>query len=125
MKIPPKPDHFWVTNTSNHDVSLGDLYLTIKSYKSVNLLDSKHYHYSWEQIYKSFSSGSIFKKRNKIVARKNPPYIAKKTLVLDRNSVLPSREKSIFEIKQENYEELSLSDEQFAAENAEDIDVKI
>ena len=125
MKIPPKPDHFWVTNTSNCDVSLGDLYLTIKSYKSVNLLDSKHYHYSWEQIYKSFSSGSIFKKRNKIVARKNPPHIAKKTLVLDRNSVLPSREKSIFEIKQENYEELSLSDEQFAAENAEDIDVKI
>ena len=125
MKIPPKPDHFWITNISNRDVSLGDLYLTVRSYKSLNLLDHKHYHYSWEQIYKSFTSGSIFKKRDKIAARKNPPYVAKKTLTLDRNAVLPSREKSIFEIKQETYEELSLSDEQFAAENAESSDVKI
>ena len=121
MKIPPKPDHFWITNISNRDVSLGDLYLTVKSYKSVNLLDSKHYHYTWEQIYNSFISGSIFKKKDKITARKNPPHVSKKRMLLDSNSCLPRREKSIFEIKQEKFEELDLTDEQFAEESIKDI----
>jgi hypothetical protein len=119
MVTPSQPKQFWITNTSNRDVSLGDLYLTVRAYKSVNLLDSKHYYYTWEQICRSLESGSLFKKRDKVVVRKQAPRVNKKTLLIDKNSIIPNREKSIFEIKQEKFEELEVTDEQFAAGEAD------
>lgn len=114
IKVPPKPDCLWITNTSRRDVCIGDLYVTVRSYSSVNLLDNKHYHLTWEQIHKSITAGSIFKKRDKLAIRKNPPHIAKKTIFLDREAVTVRREKSIFEIQKETFEELDITDEQFA-----------
>lgn len=118
MKTPAQS--FWVTNTSNRNVSLADLNLTIKAMSSVNLLDSKHYQYTMEQLQKSAASGSIAAKRDKIVVRKNAPNIEKKPLVpFDRETFIPSRERSVYSIKEEHYEELTISDDQYATENAD------
>lgn len=110
---------FWLTNTSNRNVSLADLNLTIKAYSTVNLLDKKHYEYTLEQLVKSIESGSLFKKKSMISLRKVPPQRVKSDILFNRESFTPSRSKSILEIKQENYEELEMSDEQFALENAD------
>lgn len=122
--LPEKPKEFWITNKSKTDVSLADLNLTIRAYSSFNLLDKKHFYYTWEQIYNSATRGSIYKKQKKIAIRKFAPYnkIPKK-ITVDEVSAIPSRERSIFEIKEEKFEELDISDEEFAAQNADSITV--
>jgi hypothetical protein len=110
---------FWLTNISKRNVSLADLNLTIKAFSSVNLLDKRHYSYTQAQIAKSVAEGSIFKKRDKIVVRTLPPETRKKNMVVDRDTFIPTRERSIYSIKQENYEELNVSDEDFAKDNAD------
>lgn len=114
---------FWVTNISKMNVSLADLNLTIKSYTMVNLLDMKHYDYSLEQLTKSATSGSLHKKRDKIVVRKLAPEVINDKILLDRETCIPTRERSILIIKEEHYEELAVSDEEFAKE-ASDIQDK-
>jgi hypothetical protein len=64
---------FWITNISNRNVCLRDLALTVKANSHANLLDSKHYHYTLEQLEKSVESGSIFRKQDKIKIRKVLP----------------------------------------------------
>lgn len=117
MKTPAQS--FWVTNTSNRNVSLADLNLTIRALTSVNLLDSRHYQYTLEQLQKSVDSGSLAAKRDKIVVRKNAPIVEKKTLPFDRETFMPSRERSVFSIKEEYYEELTITDDQYAIENVD------
>jgi hypothetical protein len=114
---------FWITNISNRNVSLSDLNLTIKAYTSVNLMDTRHYYYNLEQLKKSAESGSLFKKRDKLVVRKVAPIIAKAQMSFQQNSNIPSRERSIFAIKEDTYEELNMSDEEFAKENADMVDL--
>lgn len=111
-------ESFWVANISKRNVSLADLNLTIKSYTSVDLL-SNHYYYTKEQLIKSVESGSIFKKRDKIVVRKISPEILKANMPFLKDSFIPSRERSVMEIKEELYEELDISDEEFAEESAD------
>jgi hypothetical protein len=117
---------FWVTNISNTNVSLADLNLTIKAFSSVNLLDSKHYYYTLDQLEKSQNSGSIYKKRDKIFVRAVAPEVIRMNVPFTRETYIPTRERSVLEIKEEKYEELNVSDEQFAEENAEiaDLDTK-
>jgi hypothetical protein len=117
---------FWVTNISNMNVTLTDLALNIPAYRTVNLMDTRHYQYTMGQLQKSASSGSIFKKRNKIVVRNIGPAISKETKPIDRETVIPSRNRSVFEIKEEKYEELEITDEALANENADlaDLDNK-
>lgn len=110
---------FWITNISKMNVSLADLDLTVKSYSSVNLLDKKHYDFTLEQLEKSVESGSIFNKRDKIAVRKLAPEVIKSKVSLNREVFIPSRERSTLSIKEEKYEELSLSDEEFAKDNAD------
>jgi len=121
---------FWLTNVSNRNVSLTDLNLTVKAYSSINLLDNKHYKYTLDQLQKSVESGSVFKKRNKLVVRKIAPEILRANMPLLRETFIPSRERSVFAIKEENYEELMVenenqkaSDEQFARDNADIIEL--
>lgn len=109
---------FWVTNLSNRDVSLADLNLTIRAFTSVNLL-GRRYYYTLEQLEKSVASGSIFKKRDKIVKRLVPPQFIKMNVVDMSDANMPSRERSILDVKEEKYEELMVSDEDFAKENAD------
>lgn len=115
--------YFWVTNISNRNVSLADLNLTIKAFSSVNLLDKKHYSFTIEQLLQSEAIGSIFNKKNKIVVRKVPPQTIKMNVPTLSETYIPSRERSVYSIKEEKYEELNLSDEDFAKENADIIEL--
>jgi hypothetical protein len=112
-------ESFWVTNVSTMNVSLADLNVTIKAMSSVDLLNKKHFSFSKEQLFKSFESGSLFKKRNKICVRRVAPEIENKNLLFKRDETFPSRDRSILSIKEENYEELNLSDAEYANQNAE------
>jgi predicted transcriptional regulator len=118
---------FWVTNMSPMNVTLADLALNIKAYSSVNLLDKRHYKYTLEQLLKSKESGSLFKKRDKIRVRDIPPPDPEKSKIpIVYSSVIPDRVRSLFNIKDEEYEELRVSeedqkkqDEIYAQENAD------
>lgn len=110
---------FWVTNISKMNVSLTDLNITIKSLSSVNLLDEKHYSLTKEQLLKSEKEGSLFSKRNKLFVRRVAPEGEKPKTLFNRESAIPSRERSVYIIKEEQYEELHMSDTEFASENAD------
>lgn len=60
---------------SDKDVSLADLRLTIRAHQSRNLLDAKHYKYTYEQLLESAKSGSIFKKSSYIKVRDAKPQV--------------------------------------------------
>jgi len=115
-------DQFWITNTSNMNVSLADLNITLKPFSSVNLLDKRHYQYTLQQLKMSASQGSIAKKKEKISVRKFCPVTNKDGMLIHISS-MPSRGRSVFNIKEEKYEELAVSDEEFAKDNAETADM--
>ncbi len=110
---------FWITNMSKMNVSLADLNLTVKAHSSVNLLDQNHYKFTLEQVLNSAKTGSLYRKRDKISIRKVPP----KPFLIDEpilaNTVMPSRERSAIVIQNKYYEELELSDEEVASDNAD------
>lgn len=110
---------FWLTNISKINICLSDLNLTIKSNSTVNLLDKKHYNCTLEQIEKSVSTGSISKKKDKLFIRQSPPEFTKKNTLVTADEWIPSRGRSIYSIKEQQYEELQVSDEEFAKENAD------
>lgn len=114
-----KNKSFWISNISNRNVSLADLNLTVKAFTSLNLLDSKHYSFTLEQLEKSAKDGSIFKKSNLIVVRQIEPTHLKVNVPFLHETYIPSRDRSIFNIKDEKYEELNISDEDFANEYAD------
>lgn len=110
---------FWVTNITNRDVSVGDLGLYIKAYQSVNLLDSRHYHYTLEQLEKSSTSGSLFRKHHMLKIRQVAPEVVKPTEILvHKGQPTPSRvARPIINVEIPRYEELEFSDEKFAQED--------
>lgn len=114
---------FWITNISNRNVSLADLNLTIKAFSSINLLNKKHYSYTVEQLRTSAAIGSLHSKSNMIVIRSVAPEIIKMNMPVVAETYIPSRERSVYSIKDEKYEELEMSDEDFAAENADIVDL--
>jgi hypothetical protein len=126
MKTSPKPE-FWVTNMSPMNVTLADLALNIRAFSTVNLLDSKHYSYTLEQLLKSKESGSLFKKRDKIAVREQAPPKKKPDVIpFIQSSVIPDRTRSIYQVDDKEYEELQMSqedqkkqDEIYAQENAD------
>ena len=116
---------FWVSNISNRNVTLSDLALNVPAFRTVNLLDKKHYKYTLEQLEKSRDSGSIYAKRDKIKVRQVAPEIIQPNMPFLKETYIPSRERSILEIKEQHYEELEVGeqqkqDEQYAAETVED-----
>jgi hypothetical protein len=108
-KAPEKT--FWITNISDRNVSLGDLAISIPAMASVNLLDKKHYGLTEEQVKKSAANGSIAKKGDKIVVRAVPPVVSGQRPMPFCQDPVPSRGASIYEMKQEHYEELQISDD--------------
>ena len=67
-------EEFWITNVKQKmDVMLSDLGFCARAGKSYNLLDSRHFHYTKEQLQKSAESGSLYKKRDRIAIRKVQP----------------------------------------------------
>ena len=113
-------NEFWITNISNRNVTLSDLNISIPAKSSVNLLDSKRYYFKEEQLMKSLNSGSLFIKRDKLFKRIIPPPENKENkIIMDHEAIIPSKARSIYEIKQEQYEELNISDDEFAEQNVE------
>jgi hypothetical protein len=122
---------FWVTNISPRNVTLADLATNIRAYSTVNLLDSKHYSLTMEQLHKSQESGSLHHKRHFIKLRGLPPTAEPQNVsaLVDQNASIPSREKSIYVVETQEYEELQVGDnnpedrrkidEQIAQENAD------
>jgi hypothetical protein len=106
--------HFWISNISNTNVSLSDLNLTVPKKSHMNLLDEKHYNYTIDQLIISANSGSLHKKRDKIVIRQIPPDLTPKETVTKSNIPIDSRTKSIIIAKEEKYQELEslISDEE-------------
>jgi len=110
---------FWITNISNRNVTLRDLGLNIKKYSSVNLLSS-HYHYTLEQIEKSIKEGSIFNKKNIIKIRKIEPEPTKKKIIeVSDQPKMSFKNRSNIIIEEIEYEELKISNEQYANEAAD------
>jgi hypothetical protein len=127
MKAIKKPS-FWVINVSDMNVTLSDLAVNIRAHTIVNLLDDKHYSFNIDQLNRSKTSGSIFKKRDKIRCRKIPPPVQdKEAIPFMQDATIPSRERSTFRINEVDYEELKVGnaedqrklDEQLASDNAE------
>lgn len=108
---------FWVTNISQKDVYLEDLGVRVRAMTSINLADYKHYpHLTWEILNKSEISGSLFKKQKSIKHRKVEPELPKKNYIeLDTNAAIPTRQHSGLEIKEEQYDELNIVDDDVIA----------
>jgi hypothetical protein len=126
-------EELWITNIStDKDVCLGDLRLTIKSGQSINLLATKKngqskFLFSRKNIDDSISRGSIFKKRDVIKVRKVAPVIFETRLDLeaesiDRSAIVNFKRKSA-EIEVQEFPDLDMTEDQgeeaFAAENAD------
>lgn len=110
---------FWITNISKKAINLYDIGITIMPMTSLNLLDSKHYRLTLEQLEKSAKSGSIALKSNYVVVRAVPPDAKKNYLPFDKNAIMPTRHRSAVENEDIKYEELNISDEKYAEENSD------
>jgi hypothetical protein len=118
-----KEEEFWVTNISNCNVSLRDLGITIPSNKCVNLLNSKHYIFNINQLELSAASGSLYKKRDKLLVRQIAPekpissgiHVSKLPRFVAQNRI---RTKIL--VEDVKYEELEISEEKFADEMTEE-----
>lgn len=112
---------FWITNSSRQAVSLGDLGICVRPQSSVNLLDEKHYSITKEQIYNSITSGSISRASKKIIIRKSPPSEIqdKNQIQLKEDALFQFKKRSGVETKNIVYEELNISDEEYASQNAD------
>jgi hypothetical protein len=122
MKTPVQSTkEFWITNISNKAISLADLGICIYPMRSINLLDKNHYrHITEEQLTKSASSGSLFTKNKYVVVRKVAPGAPMKTIIpLQENAVFQTRQRSAIEFEKISYDELNISDEEYAEENAD------
>jgi len=118
FKRTPDPT-FWVTNISKCEVSLRDLNYSIPPMSTVNLL-SKNHSLTKAQIETSAASGSIFAKSDKIKVRLIPPqHLPPSILPIDRENPIPTRQRSALKIEHVHYEELNISDDDFAKENAD------
>ena len=120
-----KQAEFWVTNISKLNVTLSDLQLIVPAGRSWNLLDQKHFSYNLEQLEKSASTGSIFKKSDKIKVRNVPPAEQIKSgIYIAVNDFREAKLRSLVKIEEKRYEELEtdldprIAEEKHAAEFA-------
>lgn len=113
---------FWIANISDRLISLGDLGILLQPYQSVNLLDHKHYFFTEDQIQTSLKTGSLYRRSDKIVVRKFPPqetYKGTSKINLETKNEFPSKIRSLLEHKEFNYDELQITDDEYAKENAD------
>ena len=105
---------FWVTNISReYDVALGDLRLTIRRGRTVNLLDSKHYSYTYEQLKASAENGSIKRKSSVIKVLEKAPKPRPKMILETKNDLhVLRRSNNAVKVNQPYYEELEVKDDE-------------
>lgn len=102
-----KKAEFWIKNISKRNITLADLTLIVPAGISWNLMNSRHFSYSLEQLEKSATTGSIFKKSDKIKVRNVPPTkIVKPGIYVAVNDFRETTSRSLIQIEQKKYEEL-------------------
>ncbi len=114
------PTAFWIINISKVSVMLSDLNFNIKPGQYCNLLDPKHFHYTYEQLVKSSESGSLFKKKDKVAicGEEKPSFKKKETREMSTiPAVKPVR--SVVRVFEPDYDALLFSDEHYAQEISE------
>ena len=107
---------FWVMNISNRNVCIGDLSICMAPKQIINLLDTKGYSFTEEQLDKSQKSGSLFKKRDKIKKLNEKPKFNTKTTKKKSQIPMMRRRKLSSKVDEPKYDELLFSDEEFADE---------
>lgn len=110
--MPKRNKEFWITNTSTRDVSLADLNVTVRSFASINLLDPRHYQLTEAQIQNSVTSGSIFKKRDKIKLRVSAPAVTQTVKIITQETAMPSRARSGIPKLVPQFDEIDPTDEE-------------
>lgn len=116
---------FWVRNISKNAISINDLGLHLMPFQFANLLNNKAYPYLTPEIIKSsLNGGALGKFKDRIiickVAPPNPDKLKTSPPIdVDLLSTPPTKIRSLLVHKEEHYEELQLSDEDYANENAE------
>lgn len=120
IKLQEKPS-FWIKNISKKGISLGDLNISIQPNISINLLDSNRYpHLDYDKLIASSTNGSLFKKQRFVVIRKVPPTTELKQYIpLQKDAVFLHDPRSAAKIEEIHYDELNISDDDYANENAE------
>lgn len=114
---------FWIKNVTKKNISLSDLALIVPVGRSWNLLDSKHFSYTLEQLEESAVKGSLFKKSDRIKIRNVPPDKPVTPGIYVSNDFRNKIPRSLLKIEDKKYEELEISDEKYAEEFAA-LDVK-
>lgn len=122
---------FWLVNLSKRNVCLRDLALTIPAQRSMNLLDSKHFNYTQDQLETSATSGSIFAKSKMVKVRKIAPVVAVKPgiYVLNEPRNIPLRSQVVIVNKKledllEIDDDANISDQKFAMDFVSDDEIK-
>lgn len=116
---------FWITNISRNVISLGDLGVLIIPKQSVDLADPVRYpHLNESLIQASLKSGSLWRYSHKIAVRQVPPPEAKKLKGASKIPIEPNPNQAVIKrpvvaIQETKYEELQLSDEEYAKQNAD------
>ena len=112
--------HLWITNlSSSRDVAIHDLNLVVRKRTSINLYDFRRYpHLTFEQINNSAQFGDLLLKTNlKIISiRVVPPSNRNKPLYdleLAEN-ILPRKARSAITSEEKHFDELEISDTDFA-----------
>lgn len=113
---------FWVNNISGKDVMLGDLRVKIPAYRGVNLMDKRHYSYTYEQLKESMQSGSIHAKSAYIKVGKGPPQaMESERRTLSKYPII-TKTRSAVKIEEPKFDEFVFSDEEFAEEMSREFD---
>jgi len=116
--------NIWITNVSKRDIHISDLGLVVKSYTSIKILNNPRLRLTPLQVLNSIKSGTIHKKRRYLVIGTNTPnQIVSQTKEISTQP-MPDRSRSLKEIKEETYEELMLSDEDYMQEIIQALDKK-
>lgn len=111
---------FWITNISKKDITLEDLNCVVRSFTSINLLDSKHYNITEQQIKNSLEAGSLKKKNHLVKPRITAPEKEKPISIITEPTTMPTRAKALIELKSKNFDnELDITDDEFANELAD------
>jgi len=113
---------FWVINVSDRNVSLSDLALSIPAGRAYNLLDDKHFHYTIEQLKASMETGSLYKKRNRIKIGNGPPQSRKLPKLTVSKYPIEIRPRSATTVEEPVFDELIVSDSDYAEELAREFD---
>lgn len=110
----------WITNVTKKDIFIYDLNFTVKALTSINILDPRH-RLTEDMVNKSFEQGSLSKKKHEIIRRVSAPDVTKLNFIPISQNFRPSSERGIRYDRslEPNYEELDITDEQFAEEYAD------